>query len=285
MKKVLVTGATGFIGNYVLHELLKQQYHVIATSASPEKAKSRDWYEKVEYIPLDLKNLFPADNYYQYFNKPDLLIHLAWEGLPNYKAAFHEEENLPRHFAFLKNLVVHGLRDISVTGTCFEYGLHEGCLSEDRPSDPSNPYARAKNSLRLMLEELAKNEPFRLKWVRLFYMYGKGQSPNSLLSQLQSALDRGDTEFNMSPGDQLRDYLPVETVARYIVKIATQSEVTGIINCCSGIPMPVMELVTEYLKKREASIKLNTGYYPYSDLEPKDFWGDTKKLKTILRNE
>ena len=73
-----------------------------------------------------------------------------------------------------------------------------------------------------------------MKWVRLFYLYGKGQSPNSLLSQLQSALDRGDQVFNMSPGDQLRDYLEVTKVAEYIIRIAMQRRETGIINCCSG---------------------------------------------------
>ena len=67
-------------------------------------------------------------NYYDYFENPDAMIHLAWEGLPNYKAAFHVEENLPRHYCIFKKLIEHGLTDITVTGTCFEYGMQEGCL-------------------------------------------------------------------------------------------------------------------------------------------------------------
>jgi nucleoside-diphosphate-sugar epimerase len=285
MKKVLVTGATGFIGNYVIDELLKKKYEVVATSLSPEKARSAKWYDKVKYISFDLRTVTEQKNYYTLFDRPDILIHLAWEGLPNYKSDFHLEKNLPRHYTFIKNLVQHGLKDINVTGTCFEYGMQEGCLSEDMPSLPANSYALAKNNLRLLLNELAKTYPFELKWIRLFYLYGKGQGPNSLLSQLQSALDRGDKVFNMSPGDQLRDYLPVEKAAEYIVKIALQSRKAGIINCCSGSPVSVKDIVLNYLKQKNTSIVLNTGYYPYPDFEPRNFWGDATILKTIFTDK
>jgi len=283
MKKILVTGATGFIGDYVIRRLLAKGFPVVATSASAEKAAGYSWYQQVEYKPFDLRAVSETENYYSFFNRPDALIHLAWEGLPNYKSEFHLQDNLPRHFGFIKNLVKQGVKDVTVTGTCFEYGMQEGCLSEDMPILPANPYAQAKNMLRVSLEEFAKENLFIFRWVRLFYMYGKGQNPNSLLSQLQAALDRGDGSFNMSPGDQLRDYLPVEKVAEYLVDIAAQNKVTGIINCCSGDPIQIKQLVQDFLDKRKAFIKLNLGYYPYSDIEPRNFWGDTTKLKTILR--
>src|SRR5882672_8357690 len=134
MDKILVTGATGFIGHYVVTELLHKGYHVIASSAHMEKAKAASWYDHVQYIPLDLEKLDTAADYHQFFGKPDKLLHLAWEGLPNYRSTFHLESNYPRHAAFLKNLVSHGLEDITVTGTCFEYGMQEGCLSEEMPA-------------------------------------------------------------------------------------------------------------------------------------------------------
>lgn len=283
MKKILVTGATGFVGDHVIKRLLAKGFSVVATSASAEKAAGYSWYRQVEYKPFDLRAVSENGDYHSFFNKPDALIHLAWEGLPNYKSEFHLQDNLPRHLRFIKNLVRSGLKDITVTGTCFEYGLQEGCLSEDLPALPINPYARAKNALRVALEEFAEEILFTFKWVRLFYMYGKGQNPNSLLSQLQAALERGDSSFNMSPGDQLRDYLPVEKVAEYLVDIAAQAKVTGIINCCSGKPVQVKQLVQDFLEEKKAFIKLNLGYYPYSDIEPRNFWGDTTKLKTILR--
>src|SRR5947207_175396 len=103
MKKILVTGATGFIGNYVIGILLKKNYSVIATSLSVEKARKYDWYDRVEYTPLDLHKTSTQVNYYKLLGQPDMLLHLAWEGLPNYKSAFHIEENLPRHIHFLEN--------------------------------------------------------------------------------------------------------------------------------------------------------------------------------------
>ena len=281
MKKILVTGASGFIGNYVIETLLRLNYDVIASSSSIANAKTKPWFNKVQYIPFNLKDFDPSVNYHYFFNEPASLIHLAWEGLPNYKAAFHTEENLPRHFAFLNNCIKNGLTDITVTGTCFEYGMQEGCLSENMETKPANAYAIAKDTLRQQLQKLQLEIEFKFKWIRLFYMYGIGQSPNSLLSQLDKALNSGDTIFNMSGGEQERDFLPVEIVADNIVKIAVQNNVTGIINCCSGIPVTVLKMVEEYLEKTHQHIKLNLGYYPYADYEPMRFWGDTTKIKTI----
>ncbi|MGZ3852776.1 MAG: NAD-dependent epimerase/dehydratase family protein, partial [Flavisolibacter sp.] len=234
-------------------------------------------------LSLDLNTLDADKDYFGYFGYPDVLIHLAWEGLPNYKSTFHIEENLPRHFSFLANLVQNGLKDVTVTGTCFEYGLREGSLDEDIPSSPANPYAMAKDSLRKMLEELKGLFPFSLKWVRLFYMYGEGQNPNSILAQLERAIQNKEAVFNMSGGEQTRDYLPVEKVSEYIVRIALQNQTEGIINCCSGFPVSIKNLVTNYLNQRASSIKLNLGFYPYPDYEPMAFWGNNEKLKAILK--
>src|SRR6185437_12073848 len=123
------------------------------------------------------------------FNRPDFLIHLAWKGLPNYKQLFHFEEVLPEQYSFIKKLISQGLKDVTVTGTCLEYGMQQGGLAETMPAMPSNPYAIAKNTLRCFLEEYQKFVPFNFKWVRLFYMYGKGQSASSVLSQLDKALE------------------------------------------------------------------------------------------------
>ena len=279
--KVLVTGATGFIGSYVVNELLKRQHHVIATSRDSDKARSCKWFYQVQYIPCDLNVV--QDNFFQFFQQPDLLIHLAWEGLPNYKDLFHLEKNLFSNYWFLKNMIKHGLKSLVVTGTCFEYGMQSGALSEDMETKPDNPYGLAKDTLRKFLEQLQKKIDFEFKWVRLFYMYGKGQSPNSILSQLDKSLENGDTIFNMSGGEQLRDYLPVEKVAEYIVKIAMQDRINGVINCCSGVPISIKKLIEIYLEKKKKSIELNLGYYPYPDYEPMAFGGDGRKLKSILK--
>lgn len=280
--KILVTGATGFVGRHVINELLKYDHEIIATIRN--KNAVTNFNAKIKTAELDLDNIELNKNYFLELGAPHLLIHLAWQGLPNYKETFHVEKNLPSHIVFLKNMVDNGLQNMVVTGTCFEYGMKNGCLSEEMESDPQNAYALAKDKLRKFLEELQNKNHFNLKWIRLFYMYGKGQNPNSLLSQLEAALQNGDTVFNMSGGEQLRDYLPIEKVAEYIVNIALQNNTNGIINCCSGVPVAVKTLVENYLEEKNKKINLNPGYYPYPDYEPMAFWGDNDKLKKIIAN-
>lgn len=277
MKRILVTGATGFIGTYVVGELLRLGYEVVATSADPVKARSWKWYTRTTYKPMDIS--LPEEDCMAYFHQPDALIHLAWEGLPDYKHLFHFEDNLPRHYRFLKNMVVHGLNDLTVAGTCQEYGMREGALREDMDTLPGTPYALAKDTLRKFLVELSSVHPFTLKWPRLFYMYGEGQNARSLFSQLRGAIDAGDATFPMSGGEQVRDYLPVTDMAARLCRIALQTDVTGVINCCSGRPVVLKDLVQTYAAGR---IQLNLGVYPYPDYEPMRFWGDTDKLNTIL---
>ena len=283
--QVLVTGATGFIGNHVIACLLQKGHEVIASSANAAKSATMPWYQQVRYKAFDFETFDAGIDYYAYFGKPTHMIHLAWEGLPNYKSTFHTEQNLPRHKALLTNMIGNGLNDLTVTGTCFEYGMQEGILNEEMEVFPANPYAIAKNELRVYLEQLAKERGIHFKWARLFYMYGKGQNPNSLLSQLERAIANGEEQFNMSGGEQVRDFLPVEKVAAYIVRIASQNRITGVINCCSGVPVTVNQLVEAYLAEKKKTIQLNRGYYPYPDYEPMRFWGDNTKLKTILNNE
>lgn len=274
--KVLVTGATGFIGNYVIEELLKRNVDVITTSTNIEKANKANWFNKVQYIPFTFSNNIDI-NLFEYFNQPDILIHLAWQGLPNYKEDFHLTENLPQQKIFLQNLIDNGLKNMTVTGTCFEYGMQDGELNETMECKPNNAYAIAKNELRIYLEQFN----IKVKWARLFYMYGKGQNPKSLIAQLDKAVAQNDEVFNMSGGEQIRDFLPIEKVSKNIIRIALNNEFEGIINCCSGKPITVKKFVENYLQENNKAIKLNLGFYPYPDFEPFKFWGNCEQLKKI----
>ena len=280
---ILVTGASGFVGQHVVRALLARGHRVTASATRAERFDQINWRDQVTVVPYTLAPQADEQNLFTYFGQPDALLHLAWQGLPNYKASFHLDHNLFPQYHFLKNLTTNGLVNITVTGTCFEYGMQSGCLSEDAPTYPANAYALAKDSLRRFLETLQTGQPFSLKWARLFYMYGPGQSPNSLLPLLERAVAAGEPVFNMSGGEQLRDYLPVETVATYLCQIAEQTQIMGAINCCSGQPISVRRLVEDHVKKLTAQIGLNLGYYPYPDYEPMAFWGDNTKLKKITQ--
>lgn len=270
--KILVTGATGFIGNYVVNELISCGDDVIVLGRDFDKASQFDWFNKVKFIQYQFGEII-SDEILSKIDGVDKLINICWSGLPNYNSIEHIENNLLQQYYFIKQMLLCNIRDITITGTCFEYGNVNGPLDPTMKSNPTNPYALAKDTLRRMLQFLQSEYDFKLKWVRLFYMYGEGQSKHSILSQLDKAIEQGLTEFNMSGGEQLRDYLPIESVAKDLIKFAKIDSDLGVINLASGVPISIRQLVENHLIKRNVSIKLNFGFYPYHTFEPMAFWG------------
>jgi nucleoside-diphosphate-sugar epimerase len=277
--KVMVTGATGFIGLHVVKELLNRGHYVIAVARDEEKAKTMPWFDRVEFVQCDLYKDF--DGLFQADDLPDAVMHLAWAGLPNFKGYFHITENLPADLKFLTAVVRSGVKQLMVAGTCLEYGMQCGPLLEDGETHPSTPYGFAKDALRKALELLQKDEDFTLQWMRLFYMCGEGQNPNSLLAILERSIDEGMTTFNMSVGDQLRDYLSIEEIADAFTRVIEAPDCTGVVNCSSGKPVSVLDLVMDLCKEKNSDIEFNRGYYPYPDYEPMAFWGVPEKLTEL----
>jgi len=278
MIKVAVTGASGFIGRHVITELNALEVELNAISRLQNDSIVLPAINRGKWTFLDLNQ--PPEEIFKTIGEPDVLIHLAWQGLPNYRSRHHFENELPLQYAFLKNNIDQGLSSLFVAGTCFEYGMQSGELSEDIQTRPDNPYGFAKDSLRKQLEYYKKERPFNLTWGRLFYLFGEGQAPGSLFPLLETAVKRGDTIFNMSGGEQLRDYLSIKNVAKSIVQLALKKQDIGTINICSGKPQSVRAIVERWLEEKHWSIKLNLGYYPYPDYEPMAFWGDATKIKS-----
>ena len=268
---VLVTGATGFVGRHVVAALLARGHEVTAVARDAARAGALPWSGKARFVACDIHR--ETDRLLALTPRADVLVHLAWPGLPNYKDAFHLEENLPADLRLLRAAVASGIGRLVVAGTCLEYGLREGALETSMETRPVTPYGLAKDTLRKALELMRAKTPFTLQWVRLFYMYGAGQNPGSLLCQLDRAIDEGRETFDMSQGDQLRDYLPVEEVAECFARLVDDPAIQGVVNCSSGRPVSVLELVERRRAERGSAIRLNRGRYPYPDYEPLAFWG------------
>ncbi|HMS28961.1 MAG TPA: NAD-dependent epimerase/dehydratase family protein [Saprospiraceae bacterium] len=283
MKKILVTGASGFIGNHVVNKLLETDCKIITSATSLSKVEQYEWFSKVDFISYDIINQ-KILNLYEYFSCPDLVIHLAWPGLPNYKSELHVDLYLPRQIDFLSDLLKQGLKSVSIVGTCFEYGMQEGELMESFDCNPVTAYGIAKNALRMYIEELRKEYDFNYKWVRLFYTYGLGQNNKSILPQLKFAIDQGQEYFNMSGGEQVRDFLEVSKLASNLTKISLDKNFNGVVNNCSGKGIKIKDFVQNYINSCGSNIKLNLGHYPYLDYEPMQFWGNINLLERILNN-
>lgn len=277
--KVMVTGATGFVGQHVVNELLARGHSVVAIARDIKRAREIPWFDRVEFIQCDLHEGFKP--LFQPECLPNAIVHLAWPGLPNYRDFFHISKNLPVDLAFLEAAVNSGVPHLLVAGTCLEYGMQYGPLTEELETSPTTPYGFAKDALRKALQLLQKERPFTLQWMRLFYMYGEGQNKNSLLAQLDRAIDEGQPVFNMSMGNQLRDYLPIQDVAKNFAIVLENPRCQGVINCCSGLPVSVLDLVQQRCREKASEIRINRGYYPYPDYEPLAFWGEAAKLSTL----
>lgn len=265
--KVAVVGASGFVGRHVLAQLREHDADIVATATALGAAQAAG----AQWVAVDLHR--PPTDVMAALGHPDVVIHLAWAGLPNYQSPHHIDQELPAQEAFLYALVEAGLPSLVVAGTCFEYGFQYGPLAADGPTRPANPYAVAKDTLRRRLQELQQRRPFSLSWARLFYMYGEDQPGNSLFPSLKKAVALGQPVFPMSMGEQLRDYLPVETVAQRLVGLALDPKDRGAVNICSGNPISVRRLVETWLRENGWQIELGLGQYPYAVYEPLAFWG------------
>lgn len=275
--KVAVTGATGFVGRHVVSALLAHDVEVVATIHTSVNQGISD--KRLSTVSMNIA--VPNDTFAR-LGEPDVLVHLAWAGLPNYHSKSHLEIELPKQIAFLNDCIRGGLRRLVVTGTCLEYGMQPGCMDESLSTEPTTAYGQAKDKLHGHLQELAQATGLQLTWLRLFYLYGPGQASTSLYSQLRAAVEAGATEFAMSPGDQLRDFLPIETAAAQLSTLAISAPAAGIVNLCSGVPITVNALVRRWLQDWGMEVRLNPGIYPYPDYEPQEFWGSSKKLDALL---
>jgi nucleoside-diphosphate-sugar epimerase len=267
---VVVTGAGGFIGHHLLAALCVYNELNITAILRPG-SHCVDKKYSVNQVFMDISQ--PPENAFEVMGKPDILIHLAWQGLSNYQSLYHFESELPIQYNFLKLLLGQGLKNLLITGTCLEYGMQSGALSSDSLTKPITPYGFAKDKLRQQLEFLQSDYIFNLTWARLFYIYGDKQAETSLLSQLKKSISSGDSKFKMSGGEQLRDYLPIHKVVKQLVFLAQQAQNMGVVNVCSGNPISIRKLVEKWIKENNWNIELELGYYPYPDYEPLAFWG------------
>lgn len=272
--KIAVTGASGFLGRHAMEEFARlgitpTTLHRSGGKTDVKGAACFDIHES------------PGDAY-QLLGEPETLLHLAWGGLPNYNSRHHFERELPGQYDFLKRLISGGLKNLVITGTCFEYGFQSGPLKEDSEVKPANSYAFAKDCLHKQLRLLQRDLPFNLIWLRVFYPWGDGQGTSSLFSQLKGAVSSELSEFNMSGGEQLRDYMPVSEMAKILARLCLLDGRDDTVNLCSGFPVSVRRLVEGWLESYGWKIKLNLGFYPYPTHEPMAFWGMRDRLNNLL---
>jgi nucleoside-diphosphate-sugar epimerase len=275
--KIAITGATGFIGRHVRNALAKTDHDIVLVVRRSEKAGEITVHETI--VTADLHQ--ERTDWFELFGKPDAVLHLAWGGLPNYMDEYHVEVELPMQSKFLSTLIDSGLKKLVVTGTCYEYGMSSGALSEDQETNPNTPYGIAKDNLRKELFELQQRKNFDLTWARIFYPYGEGQSESSLYSQLKNAI-LSNQEFLMGNGRQVLDFIQVEKVASSLLSLLTSCMNLGVVNIGSGKPQTVAAFVQEQIRIFQSDLVPSFGSIPDREYESVSFWSDNSRFDSLV---
>lgn len=303
MKKLFITGASGFIGSHVVRHALASRCQVAALVMPGDPLQRlRDLTGQITLIP---GNLDHPETYRSALHawQPETCIHLAWYAEPG--KYLHATENLAcltDSFTLLQELIRINCRHIVMAGTCAEYALQNQPVKEDSPANPTTLYAACKLSLHLIGRQLAAQAGVRFAWGRVFYLYGPHEDPRRVVPALINSLSEGKL-FAATSGEQIRDYLHVEDVASAFFHLADHGS-DGIFNICSGEPISMRQLMAtvgeimghaELIRFGEAPARLwdppficgnnsrlcKTGWQPHytlrSGLEHTITWRENKK--------
>ena len=233
--RILVTGATGFIGARLL-PLLKD-HDVVCLTRDAARLPQMPWAK-----PLVADMARPASFRVELQRfAPQWCFHLAWEGLPDYSPA-RCQANLDAGTALFDMLGDIDIKRVVVAGSCWEYGAASGAASEDLAPVAVGEFAASKNALRQNLANTAMAFGFEYRWARVFFAYGPGQRSGSLIPLSHAAYSQGKAPDIRSP-DVAQDFIHVDDVAGGLLALASQDMNSGIYNLGSGQPHNVGDVV------------------------------------------
>lgn len=273
--KVLVTGANGYIGHHVVDSLLNMGHEVLAADVVFNNLDQR-----VTQITTSIFD--PDENIFEKVGSPDVCIHMAWRNGFVHNDDSHILE-LPSHYTFIKNMINGGLKHLVVMGTMHEVGYWEGAIEEDTPTNPKSNYGIAKNALRQLTMQMAESKNVCLQWIRAYYITGDDKRSNSIFAKILKAAEEGKETFPFTTGKNKYDFISVYELADQIAATAVQTEITGVVNCCTGKPMSLAERVEKFIKDEGLNIKLEYGAFPDRPYDSPGVWGDAEKINKIMK--
>jgi nucleoside-diphosphate-sugar epimerase len=272
--KIFVTGATGFIGSYFVNESHRRGHELKALRRTPE-SRSRIALEKEPaWLDKKMSELTESD-----FDECDVLVHLAAH------SAYHPYDTLEN--CILQNVVdpigmfrkatASGLKNFVAAGTCFEYGAAGERLEKipvDAPLEPTTSYPASKAAATVAFQSLVRELQASLKMLRIFQVYGPGEAEGRLWPSLRTAALSGE-DLEMTPGDQIRDFVHVSDVAEAFVDAAEEKELQPgcleIRHVGSGEAQTVAEFARKIWQETSAKGQLKLGALPPRANEAKSF--------------
>ncbi|GCA91745.1 NAD-dependent epimerase/dehydratase family protein [Microcystis aeruginosa] len=293
--KVLITGASGFVGSHVARLLVAEGCEVYAlVRESSKQWRIQDILPSLHLWQSDLLEFENVNTYLQEI-KPELCIHLAWYAVPGkYLNSQENLDSIQASINLLSQLAELGCKRFVGIGTCFEYDLSLGYLSESSLTKPITLYAATKVALSTILQQFAQITEMEVAWIRLFYQYGPMEDERRLVPGIISSLLR-DEVVKTTKGEQIRDFLHIEDVASAIWAVA-KGNVSGVVNVGSGQPVTVGQIALELGNLLGKPDLIHLGALPYRPNDPmficannellrrKTDWTQKYNLTTGLKN-
>ncbi|MGJ8618165.1 MAG: NAD-dependent epimerase/dehydratase family protein [Sulfitobacter sp.] len=242
MSRILITGATGFVGLPVAQKLAATGHDLICIIRPGTEAK----LEGLDTQTILCDDVFAqsSDWWADTLTGVDTVVHLAWYAEPGkYLTSERNLDCLVGTLSMAKGAVAAKLRRFVGVGTCFEYDLSVGELSIDTPLAPDTPYAASKVAAFTMLKSWFATTQIEFLWARLFYLFGEREDHRRLIPYLHSKLRCGQVA-ELTSGTAVRDYLDVDAAADLLVRDITGNRV-GPTNICSGKGVTIRALAEE----------------------------------------
>jgi nucleoside-diphosphate-sugar epimerase len=272
--RIAVTGATGFVGHYVIKSLVKQGYEVLAIGRSAPEDNNL-----VTFIQFDLLKEYDYAWISEY--KPSHLLHLAWYA--EHGKFWDSSLNLnwcDATVRLIDSFCSYGGKRVVVAGSCAEYDWSFGyCKEENTPINPKTLYGITKDSARRMSSEICRLNNVSFAWGRIFFPFGSGENSNRLIPSITQALLGNRPLFSIGT-QQWRDILPVEIVADALVFLLTQNH-SGIFNICSGRPIQLCEIIRQVALSIDEDPQLLLSQGVEQSQSPNFLIGDSSLITTM----
>lgn len=276
MRHVFVTGASGFIGSYLVKALVDEGYEVMCLKRPTSNLESLEHYiNRVKWI----NNTDDWKTEFRIF-KPYILYNLAWNGVAASDRVIWEKQiqNIKMQQELLDIALEVGCRKIVGVGSQSEYGDFQNKIDEKYPINPKTAYAAVKVSAQTIMKCFCELNNIDWYWFRLFPVFGPYEADCWLIPSLIKNILSTD-QMDLTLGEQKLSYLYVGECAKAIMKAITADGKSGIYNICSDNPTPLKTLVTKIRDKVNPNFKLNFGAIPYRYEQCMYMEGDTSELR------
>ena len=270
--RVFVTGGTGFIGTHVIRELEAGGHELLLLALASEEVSPGN-SGRINTVRGNLADISAWQDELKKF-RPDVTLHMAWEGIPDYSSAT-SVKNLIYGLNLFKLLAEIECKRIICTGSCWEYGHQSGIVSEDESLKPSNAFSAAKNSLHWLGREIARENDIQFIWTRFFYVYGPGQRKGSLIPYIIDCA-RGGKKPEIKTPSARNDFIYVGDVAKAISAIVGKQPGSATYNIGSGYSTSVRQVIK--IVHNELNLKYSEPDAPQND-SGVNFWADISKIK------